>query len=149
MLNKGKKPNELAECVVELSNLNPGEELERWFNLSGLCAPVREDWGALRLRVRYTREIVMPLVEYNALKELLLSDDLDVIDALDEFCYRDRVPLANALLKIARFERQETNMLKSVIEREVQREYDTATLFRANSLATALMDGYEIESLFC
>lgn len=62
----------LAEVIVELENLISGEEIEDWFALGGLTPPIREDWGSLRVRIRYIHEVIMPLAEYNALKEVML-----------------------------------------------------------------------------
>lgn len=60
-----------AEMIVELENLISGEEIEDWFPLGGLTPPIREDWGSLRVRIRYIHEVIMPLAEYNALKEVI------------------------------------------------------------------------------
>lgn len=60
-----------AEMIVELENLISGEEIEDWFPLGGLIPPIREDWGSLRVRIRYIHEVIMPLAEYNALKEVI------------------------------------------------------------------------------
>lgn len=56
--------------TVELENLISGDEVEDWFPLGGLTPPIREDWGSLRVRIRYVHEVIMPLAEYNALKEV-------------------------------------------------------------------------------
>ena len=144
LFNKGKrsKDTEVAETTVELSRLKNGEEVEDWYSLTGLNPPVREDWGALRVRLRYVHEIIMPLREYGILKDLIMNNDLEVISVLEDFCYKDRGPLAHALLRVFRYEKKEATLLKSMIEREIKRENETATLFRMNSLTTAIMDQY-------
>ncbi|RWS24493.1 ras GTPase-activating protein 1-like protein, partial [Leptotrombidium deliense] len=144
LFNKGKrsKDTEIAEVSVELKKLNNGEEFEDWFHLIGLNPPIREDWGALRVRLRYVHELIMPLYEYNALKELIMNDDLEAISVLEDFCHRDRGPLGNSLLRVFRYEKKETSLLKAMIEREIKRETETSTLFRMNSLTTTLMDQY-------
>ena len=71
-----------------------------------------------------------------------MDPDLEVISVLEEFCHRDRAPLANALLRIFKHESKEANLLKAMIEKEVRRECETSTLFRMNSLTTTLMDQY-------
>lgn len=129
--------------------------------------------------MRYVHEVIMPLRDYGILKELLMNEDLEVISVLEDFCHRDRAPLAHALLRIFRYERKEgttrispreikqkflahsfaknklstflviflfylsaATLLKAMIEREIRREYETATLFRMNSLTTTVMDQY-------
>lgn len=144
LLNKGKrsKDTEQADMSVQFSRFKNGEEIEEWFPLNGLNPPVREDWGALRVRLRYVHEVIMPLKEYNVLKELIMNDDLEVISVLEDFCHRDRGPLAHALLRVFRYERKESTLLKAMMEREIKRETETGLLFRMNCLTTAIMDQY-------
>ncbi|XP_067128890.1 LOW QUALITY PROTEIN: ras GTPase-activating protein 1 [Centruroides vittatus] len=144
LYNKGKrsKDMEIADLTLELENLISGEEIEDWFPLGGLTPPIREDWGSLRVRIRYVHEVIMPLVEYNALKELIMEEELEVVSVLADLCHRDRTPLANAILRIFRFERKEAMLLKAMNDREIQREEETSTLFRSASLTTTLMDQY-------
>ena len=88
LFNKGKrsKDTEVAELTVELNRLKNGEEVEDWYSLTGLNPPVRDDWGALRVRLRYVHEIIMPLREYGILKDPVMNDDLEVISVLEDFC---------------------------------------------------------------
>ena len=144
LTNKGKRSKdvELAEINIELSRFSSGEEIEEWFHFAGLSLPLRDDWGSVRVRVRYVNELIMPFGEYSPLKDLLLGEDLEVIAVCEEFCYHDRLPLANALLKISRYEHQECSLIRALIEREIQIENDVSTLFRSNSLTTTLVDQY-------
>lgn len=141
LLNKRKesKSTEVAAVELELTSLNNGEEVEKCFNLNGLQTPLRDDYGSIRLKIRYVHEVIMPYREYTILKELLMNSDLQVISMLEEFCHRDRGPLAHALLRIFRFERKETQLIRVMIEREISRETETNTLFRMDSLTTSLM----------
>lgn len=126
LCNKGKraKDGELAEINIDLSRFMSGEEHEDWFCFTGLSLPLRDDWGSVRVRVRFVNELIMPLKEYSPLKDLLLGDDLEVVALCEDFCYHDRVPLANALLKISRFEKMECHLIRALLEREVQIESD-------------------------
>lgn len=144
LLNKRKesKSTEVANVEIELSSLKSGEEIEKCFPLNGLQTPLREDYGSIRLKLRYVHEIIMPFEEYSILKDLLLNPDLEVISLLEEFCHRDRGPLAHALLRIFRYEKIETKLIKIMVEREIRRESEANTLFRMNSLTTTLMDQY-------
>lgn len=150
LLNKTKrsKDTEVAELSVELSELKNGVEIEEWFQLIGLNPPVR-DWGSLRVKLRYVHEIIMGFREYSALKELIMNDDLEVISVLEDFCHRDRGPLAHALLRVFRYEKKEGTLLKKMIEREIKRESETATLFRMNCLTTTIMDQASSSSSSC
>lgn len=144
LINKGKrsKDAELAEINIELSRFQSGEEFEEWLHFTGLTLPLRDDWGSVRVRVRFVNELIMPMAEYSPLKDLVLGDDLEVIAICEDLCYHDRLPLANALLKISRYERQECKLIKALVEREIQIESDVSTLFRSNSLTTTLVDQY-------
>lgn len=127
LANKGKrsKDAELAEINFELSRFQVGEQFEEWLHFAGLSFS-REDWGAVRVRVRFVNELIMPLKEYSPLKDLLLGDDLEVVAMCEEFCYHDRPLLANALLKISRYERLECKLLKAMVEREILIENDVS-----------------------
>ncbi|KAJ6218163.1 hypothetical protein RDWZM_009320 [Blomia tropicalis] len=142
--NKGKrsKDAELAEINIELSRFQSGEEFEEWLHFAGLTLPLRDDWGSVRVRVRFVNELIMPMAEYSPLKDLLLGDDLEVVAMCEELCHNDRIPLANALLKISRYERQECRLIRSLIERQIHIETDVSTLFRSNSLTTTMVDQY-------
>ena len=149
LFNKGKrsKDNEVAEFSVELNRLVSGEEVEDWFSLSGLM-PTREDMGSIRLRIRYVNELILPTFEYAALRQLLLEDtSLEVLSLLEDLCQKDRAPLAQSLLQVLVRENAAARVLGRLVEREVARETDSCTLFRMNSLTTALMDGFM--RMFC
>nr|CAH0102365.1 unnamed protein product [Daphnia galeata] len=140
--NKGKrsKDSEVAELTVEFSNLSNGDEVEEWYNLSGMT-PVGE-WGTIRLRTRYLHDLIMPEEEYSPLKELLLDPHLEAVRALADLCHLDRVPLATSLLRVFRHERKEADLLQTLNDAEIDKEEETSTLFRAASLTTTLMDHY-------
>jgi Ras GTPase-activating protein 1 len=80
LLNKRKesKSTEVASLELELTSLNNGEEMEKCFNLNGLQTPLRDDYGSLRLKIRFVHEVIMPFREYTILKELLMNSDLQV-----------------------------------------------------------------------
>lgn len=100
--NAGKrsKDSEVADVTIELTTLRNGEEVEEWHPLTGIT-PVGE-WGAVRLRYRYFHDLMMGGSEYNSLRELLLDPQLEAVLALSDLTHRDRVPLAQALLRIFR-----------------------------------------------
>ncbi|XP_046400706.1 ras GTPase-activating protein 1 isoform X2 [Ischnura elegans] len=140
--NKGKrsKDTEVAELTVELGSLTNGDENEDWYSLSGIT-PIGE-WGSLRLRIRYLHDLIMPQEEYSPMQQLVLDPSLEVVRALADICHLDRIPLANSLLRIFRYERKEADLLRSLNEAEIEKEEETSTLFRAASLTTTLMDLY-------
>ncbi|KAK9506674.1 hypothetical protein O3M35_008566 [Rhynocoris fuscipes] len=142
LYNKGKrsKDTEVAEVTVELSSLTNGDEIEDWYQLTGIT-PIGE-WGALRLRTRYLHDLIMPQEEYSPMQQLILDPSLEVVRALADICHLDRMPLATSLLRIFRHEKKEADLLKSLNDAEIEKEEETSTLFRAASLTTTLMDLY-------
>ena len=65
---KRGKDTEVAELVLELSNVRNSEDIEDWFSLSGVT-PIGE-WGTIRLRTRYLHDLIMPQVSiYQSIEE--------------------------------------------------------------------------------
>lgn len=58
-----------------------------------------------------------------------MEDDLEVVSVLADLCYRDRTPLANAVLRVFRYDRKEATLLKTMNDREIQ--FEGKTLFIA------------------
>lgn len=69
--------------------------------MSGIT-PIGE-WGAIRLRIRYLHDLIMPIEEYSPMLQLLLDPDLEAVKTLSDVCHLDRMPLANALFRIFRY----------------------------------------------
>ncbi|KAF9413307.1 hypothetical protein HW555_008423 [Spodoptera exigua] len=140
--NTGKrgKESEVAELTIELANLANGEEIEEWYPLAGMT-PIGE-WGSLRLRIRYMQELVMPREEYNPLRQLLLEPGLPAVKALADLCRTDRQPLATSLLHAFSECGRGAELARELVGAEVAREADHRAMFRAASLATALLDEF-------
>uniref|UniRef100_A0A2H1VI96 SFRICE_007951 n=1 Tax=Spodoptera frugiperda TaxID=7108 RepID=A0A2H1VI96_SPOFR len=140
--NTGKrgKESEVAELTIELANLANGEEIEEWYPLAGMT-PIGE-WGSLRLRIRYMQELVMPREEYNPLRQLLLEPGLPAVKALADLCRTDRQPLATSLLHAFTECGRGAELARELVSAEVARETDHRAMFRAASLATALVDEF-------
>ncbi|CAG0896577.1 unnamed protein product [Darwinula stevensoni] len=137
---KRSKDAQVAELTLELQNLANGEETETWYPLLGVT-PVG-DWGSMRLRIRYLDDLLMPKEEYSTLLDILLDSELTAVKALADRCHADRTPLAAALLRVFRHQRQEARLLQGMCEFEIGREDETSTLFRSATLTTTLMDLY-------
>ncbi|OWR44571.1 ras gtpase activating protein [Danaus plexippus plexippus] len=140
--NTGKrgKESEVAELTIELANLANGEEVEEWYPLAGMT-PIGE-WGSLRLRIRYMQELVMPREEYNPLRQLLLEPGLPAVKALADLCRTDRQPLATSVLHAFSECGRGAELARELSAAEVSREADHRALFRAASLATAVLDEF-------
>lgn len=140
-------PHNSAEVRVEMESLENGNEVEDWYALSGLTHPVREDWGSIRIRSRFLHEVIMPVAEYNSLKEvrtlcsldrnlashrsggtacfsfqLILDERLEAVMELSELCHRDRTPLATSVLRVFRFAKKTSSLLTSMNDKEISKE---------------------------
>ncbi|CAG0885228.1 unnamed protein product [Cyprideis torosa] len=140
--NRGKrsKDTQVGEVTQELVDLGNQSEVERWFPLIGVTH--MGEWGRIRLRVRFLRDLIMPLEEYSPLSELLLDRELKAVRALADLCYAERAPLAGALLRIFKHKRREAELLQRLTDAQLQDEEETGTLFRSCTLATTLMEIY-------
>ncbi|CAG9790861.1 unnamed protein product [Diatraea saccharalis] len=140
--NTGKrgKESEVAELTIELANLANGEEIEEWYPLAGMT-PIGE-WGSLRLRIRYMQELVMPREEYNPLRQLLLEPGIPAVKALADLCRTDRQPLATSILHAFTECGRGAELARELVSAELAREADPRAMFRAASLATAVVDEF-------
>ena len=55
---------------VPFSDLVPGESSDKWHNLMPVNATTKGDPPSLRVNVKFRHEVIMPLPEYNSLKEV-------------------------------------------------------------------------------
>ncbi|XP_064608385.1 LOW QUALITY PROTEIN: ras GTPase-activating protein 1-like [Liolophura sinensis] len=137
--SKRSKDTELFQMTKQLCSLTSGEMYDEWFDLHPIQLTCREG-GAIRVRLRYLHEVIMPVKEYTSLKELILSPDLKNVMAISSVVGGNDAAFAKALLRIFRREQQEAMLLRTVNEKEIEKEELVSTLFRGTSLATTLMD---------
>nr|XP_039272599.1 ras GTPase-activating protein 1-like [Styela clava] len=161
--NAAKKKHPIGETTVHFSKLSAGRPIDEWYNLSAptagtampgilgrtesflsnSSAPAQPgSLGSVRVKAKFTNELIMPVDEYLQLKSVLLGN-MEVIFALADICGQDRNSIASVLLKIFRDEKRETDLLCALNEREIMAEdAEPGTLFRATTLASTLMEQY-------
>lgn len=61
-----------------------------------------------------------------------MEEELEVVSVLADLCHRDRTPLANAVLRVFRFEKKEAMLLKTMNDREIQIEGKSHFTFTFN-----------------
>lgn len=123
--------------------MKQSEETDEWYELVGIHPPIREvmgTWGWIRLKLRYTTDIIMTYSEYTALEDLILDTDLEVISSLEQFCHKERTVMASALNNILEYKRVTVDFINLMIERDVNLETDTSTLFRTSCLTTSVIE---------
>eukprot|EP00058_Branchiostoma_floridae_P006819 XP_002592307.1 hypothetical protein BRAFLDRAFT_206850 [Branchiostoma floridae] len=131
----------VASVYVPLSKLPNGQYVDEWYPVIPE-SPYKGDMGSIRIRAHYRSQLVLPLEEYAGLKQLIVSKEFHTIYALDKVCARDRSLLASALLRVFRDEKKEAVLLQTLTTKEIANEDESATLFRATTLASTLMDQY-------
>ncbi|KAH9524517.1 Ras GTPase-activating protein 1 [Bulinus truncatus] len=144
LFNKIKrlKDTEIASVTISLSELSGRGYVDDAYTLQPV-AGTKWEVGSLRLKSRYQHEIIMPQDEYTSLKELLLDDGYEHILTLSQVSGEsERTTLAYALLQIFRHEKKEAGLLCALNDKEIEKEAEVSTLFRAGSLATTLMVQY-------
>eukprot|EP00795_Rhopilema_esculentum_P006419 gene6419-11860_t len=72
LYNRNRRDVEIGRVTVQLETLKKGDILDEWYKLNAV-AHKREikgsEIGTIRLKARYTHEIIMPVEEYSQLKE--------------------------------------------------------------------------------
>ncbi|KAL9987198.1 hypothetical protein ACROYT_G001462 [Oculina patagonica] len=138
--NKRSKDVLVGNAMVPLNRLPKGNVLDEWYPVLP-PSHAKMEVGSIRVRSKFTHEIIMPVEEYSSLKEIILDKDLQAVKSLGQVC-KDRVTLASTLLKIFRHEREEIFLLKTMNSLEIEKQEEVSTLFRGTSLTTTLMDQY-------
>jgi Ras GTPase-activating protein 1 len=142
MKNKRLKDTHIGSVDIPLNKLPNLAEKDEWYPLGGSKGQGRSG-PSIRIKVKFTHEVIMDVSSYDPLKELLLSTDLLALKALESVC-KDSVrrELAATLVRIFRKENQAVQLLRTVASQEVEKEGELGTMFRGNTLATLLMDQF-------
>ncbi|KNC47959.1 uncharacterized protein AMSG_04193 [Thecamonas trahens ATCC 50062] len=146
----------LGLVVVPLSHLDAdGAVLDGWFEVrdspqDSLLAtfrptsftgmPSSTSLGALRLRLRYHREYILPLPDYTAFWIAVHAHDLEPLTSLADVSH-DRDDLATALVKAWAAQGELYSRLPAVITNHLTKHTpDPSVIFRSNSLASKVID---------
>lgn len=138
---KHKASSTLPQFSIDLNSLSvEGEQFDKWFKFhTGNSSDVL---GCLRMRVTYCNDLIMGLPEYEALEDLICDRNIEVVNILNQFCHRDHLSLARALINIYNRKKICTRILTRLVERDISLEQDSSSLFRTSSLTTALVESY-------
>ena len=63
-----------VNMLVHLNDMQPGETIDEWHNLTPINLTTKGNFGSLRVRAKYLHEVIMPLKEYSSLKEVRTID---------------------------------------------------------------------------
>lgn len=143
-----RKYTKTYQIKININDLVPGKLDEKWYQLISTPPMYKSEKPppSLRIKTRYNNAIIMPIHQYQALKELILAKDMETILFLSSICesLEDRADLSTALLNIHLHEKQELQLIKALLEQYIDdKSLDCMdTLFRDNSMFSSLMDLY-------
>lgn len=132
------RENCLGRVQVHLSDLPCGQDDDRWHQL--VTSSSRAPRGSVRLSALFKDYVILPIKEYAQLKELVLSGDLKVIEALAKVCKDHHAELASTLIHIFCYYNRVIPLINACLAKSVDNEENVSTLFRAATLSTMLMD---------
>ncbi|KAI8925275.1 hypothetical protein BC831DRAFT_461732 [Entophlyctis helioformis] len=101
--------------------------------------PICGGVGALRLRIRISDTIVLPLEMYKDFVNILQEDDYLVPCILGKVS-QDREDAARCMIRLFESNGTVVRFLKACIAQEISQASDAKTLFRANSMASKAVD---------
>lgn len=150
----------VGEAVVSLAGLQSDFSKSEWVRLrprpkdfEGLA----EGNGSLRLAMRYTHELILPLASYASLVGLVVASvqtresiENGLVSILEELLAEreqsmsimDREQVARTLIRILLLNNMCTPFLKLLNGLEIARCKEYSTLFRGNSIATKCTDQF-------
>jgi len=139
--NMKKKNSTIGHVTIHFSKLSSNKSIDEWYTITPTANNSLS--GSLRIRTRYCNQLIMPVHEYEIMKQLV-TEDMRIIEHLSDICGQDRTPLAACLLKIFRHESKEMELMMMLNSREIEDTMidDAGTLFRRTSLASTVMEQY-------
>jgi Ras GTPase-activating protein 1 len=132
------KDSSIGRVTIQLSDMPNGQDDDKWHQL--MTKTSRTSQGSVRLVANFKHEIIFPIDEYTSLKDLLVSDNVVVIEALAKVCKDHHADLACTLIRIFCHYNRVLPIINTCLGKSIEREDNVATLFRASTLATVLMD---------
>ncbi|EGG23380.1 RasGTPase-activating protein [Cavenderia fasciculata] len=100
-----------------------------------------ERFGDVRLKLKYTEEVVLPLESYQPLLSHLQQEDMSAVHILGNIT-KQREAVANNLIRVFEKTGHCLSLLKSLTEHEIDTTDNPDIIFRGNSLATKSVDLY-------
>eukprot|EP01132_Coremiostelium_polycephalum_P005419 gene5419-6758_t len=137
---EGWEPCVIGQGIVLASHLDVDKSSDLWLCL--YPKPTAENkFGDVRLKLKYSEEVVLPLESYSPLLEHLQEDDLRTIHLLGQVT-KQRESVSHNLIRV--FEKTDKCifLLKSLTEHEIDSTDNPDIIFRGNSLATKSFDLY-------
>jgi len=153
----------IGKLCIPISSLKDQQEHEQWFPLFPAKSKAvlneaqvnggvkfmqtektyrNEGLGTIRLKIKYTEEVILSLEEYRKLIELLCEDEKFTIIKLLGKITSERETVASILVKIFQARGQVISFLREMTAYEIQSTSNPDIIFRGNSLVTKALDVY-------
>ena len=130
----------LGEVAFDLNDISSREDSTEWYSM--IARSSASENCRLRLRLRFDRNLVMPVETYSILGELV-QQDLSTMQALAGICSgNELLLLTNSLLRIYAASGNEMELLQRLAQLEIEAEENPSLLFRQESLATHVISMY-------
>eukprot|EP00027_Filamoeba_sp_ATCC50430_P007526 CAMPEP_0168558086 /NCGR_PEP_ID=MMETSP0413-20121227/9777_1 /TAXON_ID=136452 /ORGANISM="Filamoeba nolandi, Strain NC-AS-23-1" /LENGTH=757 /DNA_ID=CAMNT_0008589173 /DNA_START=81 /DNA_END=2354 /DNA_ORIENTATION=+ len=97
--------------------------------------------GCLRVKVKYTEEIILPLSKYQPLLKLIMEEPYELITLLG-LVTPDRETVAGILIRIFHAHNRAIDLLNFLTAFEIQSTSNPDIIFRGNSVVTKALDVY-------
>ena len=97
--------------------------------------------GDIRIVLKYTQQMVLPISEYEELYELLLENNFEVIHLLGAVT-NEKEDVGRSLSCIFESRGKAVELISSLATREIEDTPNPDVIFRANTLATKTLDYY-------
>eukprot|EP01113_Clastostelium_recurvatum_P048527 TRINITY_DN8863_c0_g1_i1.p1 TRINITY_DN8863_c0_g1~~TRINITY_DN8863_c0_g1_i1.p1 ORF type:complete len:699 (-),score=153.32 TRINITY_DN8863_c0_g1_i1:51-2147(-) len=126
-----------GNVIVSMSDVGSTFPCEQWF-----CLYQREQkLGELRVKVKYTEDVVLPFSSYTDLLEILVEPDLLVVKTLGAVT-KQREAVAFTLVRLFEHQNRGLQLLEALTSDEIDSTSSADIIFRGNTIATKTLDQY-------
>lgn len=135
--NKKSKSSTKPEISIKLENLEPDRVFDCWFDFPS--SKNSEISLRLRLKILFSRDLIMSRSHYTALEELILDANCGILEIFEKI---QHPLLARSLVNIFSYKSTIVSTLKILIEREVSLQDDCNSLFSNVSFVGTMLESY-------
>eukprot|EP01133_Synstelium_polycarpum_P005253 gene5253-6079_t len=137
---EGWEPVFLGSGTIMAAHIDTERAADTWVCLYPKTT-TENKFGDVRLKLKYSEEVVLPLESYTPLLTLLQEPNLRVVHILGNIT-KQREALANTLIRVFECTEHSSYLLKVLTDHEIETTDNPDIIFRGNSLATKSVDLY-------
>ncbi|KAN0045212.1 hypothetical protein ACTA71_005589 [Dictyostelium dimigraforme] len=137
-LKDGYEQYFIGQGIVLASHIDIEKPNDQWLCLYPKQT-LENKFGDIRLKLKYSEEVVLPLQSYQPLLELLQQENLYTITLLGKVT-KHREAVSNNLIRVFEKTGKCLYLLKSLTDHEIDSTNNPDIIFRGNSLATKSVD---------